>query len=131
MRKAVFILLFMMIFVISVSLTYACTTCGCTVCQLGKGNTQSTGKQGYVHFLYDQVIWRDKRAQEANDLVNDDHDVHDRTEEVTYHYQLGRHITDDLNLMVDLPYVAKDAIEIQDVDHLGEKQHSKVLGDLQ
>ena len=109
----------------------ACSSCGCTVCQLGKDKSQDSDKKWYIRYLYDQVLWQEKSAEEANDLVNNGHDVHDRTKDVTYHYQMGRHITDNLNLMVDVPYLTKDAVEIKDPGDLGAKQKSKGLGDVQ
>lgn len=132
MRKAVFILSFVIVlFLMAIPSVYACSTCGCTVCQLGKGDSQASDQKWYARFLYDQLVWREKSAERQNNLINDDHDVHDKTTDITYHYELGRHITDDFNLMIDVPYMVRSAVEIEDVDNLGAKQRSKGLGDMQ
>ncbi len=132
MRKVGFILslMFIALFVFTMQ-SYACSTCGCTVCQLGKGDGQDSDQKWYIRYVYDQLVWREKSAERQNGLINDDHDVHDKTTDITHHYEIGRHITDDFNLMVDVPYMVRSAIEIENLDNLGAKQTSKGLGDVQ
>ncbi len=127
-----FLLAFLLV---SVSNSYACTTCGCTVNMLGKTtriNSQDSKSKWYFNYVYDQLVWKDKSAQEIHTLHHNDHEVHDKTTEVTHHFQLGRHfLNDDLNVFVDLPYVVRNSLEIHEHSALGQKQTSKGVGDLQ
>ncbi len=135
MKHAIF--LFSLLFALTVSLfiptnSDACPTCGCTVNLLGKHDSATAENQKwYFRYLYEQVNWHKDGAEEVNRSVNDGHDLHDKTTEDTYHFEFGRHITEDLNVFIDLPYVVRKAVEIEDAGSLGAKQVSKGLGDLQ
>ena len=133
MRKSSPYFIFMaMAFLMTAPMAYACSSCGCTVCLLGKGRTAlGQGQKWYFKYLYEQEKWHEKSAREANELQNDGHDVHDKTTENTHHFELGRHFTDDFSVFVDLPYVVRNAVEISDSDNLGAKQTSQGVGDLQ
>ncbi len=135
MRRMISVLLFLFLTIISLTINvYACNSCGSTVCLLGKGDDvarESSNQKWYFKYLYDQVVWHDKSAESVNAQINDGHDVHNKTVEATSHFQLGRRVTDDLNIFVDLPYVVRTAIESEDIDHLGDKQRSKGFGDVQ
>ena len=85
----------------------------------------------YFKYLVEQVNWKKISSEQANLDIDAGHDVHDKTIETTHHFELGRHLTDDLNVFVDFSYVIRDAVEIEDADNLGVKQTSKGIGDMQ
>jgi hypothetical protein len=133
MKKIILLSLMILTTVLMNQEAYACSSCGCTVCQLGKYNAMTIDydKKWLIRFVYDQIAWRHRSAESANNLATSDHDVHDRTKDTAYRYEIGRRLTEDFSLLIDVPYVTKDTIEFMDIDHLGEKQTSKGLGDVQ
>lgn len=124
--------LFLLILLSSLSFktthAHACDSCGCTLAKMSE--TIKGNKPWFFDFTVEQQNWKKKDAQAANDLVNEGHDFHDKTHEEFYHFMLGVNPVDRFTVLAETPYVVREAIEVEDVDHLGEKQHSEGLGDL-
>ncbi len=111
---------------------YACSTC--TIGQLGKEgavtSAESQDKKWYFEYLFEQQNWDKMDARDAHNLHHAGHHFHDKTIEDMHHFKMGGHVTEDLNVFVDFPYVVRRSLEVDDHDILGSKQESKGLGDL-
>jgi hypothetical protein len=109
----------------------ACDACGCTLSKIGEHTQGSEEKKPwFFDFMVEQQNWKKKDAQAANDLISEGHDFHDKTHEEFYHFMLGVHPMGHFTILAEMPYVVREAIEVEDTDHLGEKQHSEGWGDL-
>ncbi len=134
MRKVILILSLIAFIGIGISDVYAsCGVGGCTISMLGKSADAAgpSNTKWYFNYLYNQIVWKDKSARQIHELHHQGHDVHNKTTEVTHHYQIGRHVTDDVNIFIDLPFAKRSLIEIDDHARLGDKEKSQGLGDLQ
>lgn len=69
-------------------------------------------------------------ARVAHQLHHDGHHVHDKTSEEYYYTAFHYNLNADWQFLVDVPYVIRRSIEIDNHAHLGAKQKSEGLGDV-
>jgi hypothetical protein len=125
-------------FIIVLSFTpkaFACGSCGCTLANLGKNiavlQSESKDTKIYFQYLFDQTHWDKMDAREAHTIHHGGHEVHDKTTEDFHHFKIGSHLTDKLHVSLDIPYVIRRSLEVDDHAFLGNKQASQGWGDLQ
>ena len=70
-------------------------------------------------------------AREAHNLHHSGHEFHDKTTEDFHHFKLGGHFTPDLDVFVDIPYVIRRFLEVENHAIIGSKQRSEGWGDMQ
>ena len=131
MRRTVFFFLIMLSLLFGLKDVYACDACGCTLSKIS--NNVQKGEQAkpwFFDFTVEQQRWKTQSAQNANDQVNDGHDVHDKIHEEFYHFMIGVSPTDRFSVLAEMPYVVREALEVEDLDNLGSLQHSEGWGDL-
>lgn len=106
----------------------------CTVPRLGKDeglSAVSKDKKWFFKYLFEVQNWHEKEAGEAHGLHHGGHHFHDKTEELIHHFTLGRHFRDEqFTLLLNVPYVTRESIEIHTHSILGTTQRSKGLGDI-
>ena len=132
MRKTLFSVIFLALFCFIEGLVFACETC--SIPRLGRedGVTIKEGrdKRWFVKYVFEQHNWKEKPAAEANNLHEAGHHFHDKTTEEFYHFTLGNHPSDNFTLLLEMPYVVRHSLEIEDMDRLGQKEESDGFGDL-
>lgn len=104
----------------------------CTIPALGKqeGHTPvSEDGKWFFKYLFEVQNWHEKEAAEAHELHHAGHHFHDKTEELVHHYTLGRHLSEDLIVLTEVPYVIRHSLEVDSHAILGHKQESQGLGD--
>ena len=135
MRKVLASVVAMMAFLANSSMSFACGSCGCSLAGLGKDASviQSTSKDSkiYVQYLFDQNKWDKMDAREAHTIHHQGHEFHDKTTEDFHHFKVGSYLTEDLNVSVDIPYVIRRSLEVEEHSLLGTKQKSEGWGDMQ
>ncbi len=130
-RKAIFYLLILpVLFLVTPAAGFACDSCGCTLSKMCCLKQEDRDKPRFFDFTVEQQNWHRKGAQAAHNLINEGHDFHDKTHEEFYHFMLGVNPAERLTVFVEMPYVVREAIEVEDADNLGAKQHSEGWGDL-
>ncbi len=133
MKRVGVVLCFVFMFLCVTSrVSHACSTC--TIGQLGKGTSaarsESQDKKWYFEYLFEQQNWDKMDARDAHNLHHDGHHFHDKTTEDIHHFKMGRHVAEDLNVFMDLPYVVRRSLEVDSHSILGSEQESQGLGDL-
>jgi len=109
----------------------ACETC--TIPRLGKQKgdiIESANKKWFFEYLFEAQDWHEKEAREAHLLHHDEHHFHDKTKEYIHHFTGGGRLTQKITAIVEIPYVIRHSIEIDDHSILGTKQRSEGIGDL-
>lgn len=112
----------------------ALATCeSCAIPRLGRTDkTMSTNetKPWSFDFAYEQLNWNEIPVQEAHELHEEGHDVHNKKYDSFYHFKLGFNPTQDFSILAQIPYVVRESIEIEDEDRLGQIERSEGIGDL-
>lgn len=126
------ILLFLFVSVLS---TRSYASCGsCVIPQLGKDDalikSESRDKKWFFEYLFEQKNWDEMDAQAAHELHDDGFHLHDKTTEDSRHFKFGGHLTGDVTVFAEIPYVVRRSLEIEEHDILGSKQKSEGMGDL-
>lgn len=122
---------FLMLFKFGMHPAAACESC--MIPQLGRHSVvaaEGKDKKWFFKYLYERQDWKEIDARAAHTLHHDGHHVHDKTVEEYYHFGIGRHINDRLVLAMDLPYIMRHSLEIDDHAHLGDEERSEGFGDL-
>lgn len=128
-KKLSSVLIFFILTILTTS-TYACETC--TIPNLGKygPSVTSQDQRWFFKYILEGQVWHEKEAGEAHELHHQGHHFHDKTKEYMHHMSLGNHLMDELTLLIEVPYVIRHSIEIDDHSILGSKQKSEGIGDL-
>lgn len=129
MRRVLFCsILFLAILFFAVGKVYACTSC--TICQLGQlGKNNSKDEKWSFEYVFEQNNWNVMDAHDAHELHHDGHDVHDKTTEDFHHFKFSYRPTEYLDISLDLPYVVRRSLEVDNHSILGKKQSAQGLGD--
>ncbi len=126
-----FIFTFMFVFLYSAS-AMACDSCLCTV--LGRRDNVTDDPKGlkrvFFDFMFEQQNWKEIPAEDAHELHEEGHHVHNKTHEEYYHFQAGVNPHEQVTILADIPYVVRGSIEVDEHPRLGEKQVSEGWGDL-
>ena len=131
MKRFVFFILLLSLIGFNAANVYACDSCGCTLAKMSDTvRATEQNKPWFFDFTVEQQNWKKKPAEDANALINEGHDFHDKTHEEFYHFMLGATPIDRFTLVAEMPYVVREAIEVEDADNLGKKQRSEGWGDL-
>ncbi len=132
MRKSfVFILILFSGIFFGGSNVQACDSCGCTLSKISDSlQSAEQQKPWFFDFTVEQQKWKTRSADDANVLVNEGHDVHNKTHEEFYHFMLGSNPVERFTVLAEIPYVVREATEVEDADNLGKKQRSDGWGDL-
>jgi hypothetical protein len=128
MRFRVFLFLVLMSYATG---AWACESCSLAHLGRDRSTVESQDGQWFVKYLYENQNWHEKEAGEAHAIHHQGHDVHDKTSEEFYHVEIGHRLNERLSLSVDLPYVTRHSIEVDNHAILGTNQKSMGLGDLQ
>jgi hypothetical protein len=125
-----FIKLFLVFFFLTVftAASFACESCGCS---LSRPDQQSSDHSVFAEYMFEQQNWRQRDVHYAFGLGQDGHDTHDKTSEDYHHYLIGGRLTKQLLLTIELPYIVRRALKVDDEDHLGDHMRSEGWGDLQ
>ena len=125
-------------FIIILSLFYftlptalACDTCLCSLSR--PGGDQKSGDKNHLlffDFMMEGQDWNEKPADEAHELHEAGHHVHDKTHEKFYHFSLRINPSEELTIFSEIPYVVRQSLEVEDEERLGEKETSEGIGDL-
>ena len=123
--------IFLLLFSLFSGNVWACDSCGCTLARVGsEGKFSEYAQPFFFDFTFEGQIWQKRDAAAAHRLHHQGHDAHAKTHEEFYHFGLGANITDRISLLAELPYVVRHALEVDDHEHLGERQRSEGFGDL-
>ncbi len=128
MLKSIRIILFLVFFLTSAKIIWACEICGCA---LSRPDQQMNNKPWFVEYVFEQQNWHKRDVSYAFDLGQNGHDTHDKTTEDFHHYLLGAHVGEKILITAEIPYVVRRALNVEDPDHLGDHQRSQGWGDLQ
>lgn len=105
----------------------------CTVPRLGRQDhvaiVTDDSRRWFARFLFEVQNWNAFGAEEAHDLHHDGHHVHNKTHEYFYHMGLGGHLTQDLMVSLDIPWVIRESLGAHH-ENLGVKEKSEGFGDL-
>jgi hypothetical protein len=116
----------------SVSEANACESC--LIGQLGRNRsaveTASKDQKWFFKYTFEQQDWDKKPAAEIHALHHAGHHAHDKVKEEFYHFELGAHLTPELTLHAELPYIARHYLEVDNHHRLGAQETSQGLGDL-
>ena len=127
------LLVFAFIYILNLSsrTASACNSCGCALSRIGTETKKSSeDKSWFADFTFEQQNWDEIPAQEAHELHDDGHHVHDKTHEEFYHFGVGSHPTEKITVFLEIPYVVREQINIHSHEALGEKEQSDGFGDL-
>jgi hypothetical protein len=112
--------------------TFACESC--TIPNLGRNRgavtTESKDKKWFFKYLFEQQEWEKLDIQAAHELHEDGRDIHVKTTQDFHHFSLGNHVTENLTVFTEIPYVIRRSKEIEDATILGSNQKSEGWGDL-
>lgn len=83
----------------------------------------------FTHVLVERQDWNAYGAEEAHDLHHDGHHVHNKTGETFYHLGLGRAISEEVTLSIEIPWVVRESLGVEHAN-LGVEETSEGIGDL-
>lgn len=129
-KPSLFFLILIIFLLFSAPAALACDACGCTLSRVNCNMDMGQNQPWFFDFTVEQQNWRRKDAASANALIEEGHDFHDKTHEEFYHFMLGAKPTERLSFIGEIPYVVREAIEVEDADNLGRGQRSEGWGDL-
>jgi hypothetical protein len=127
-------LLFIAIIVMSFEgSVWACDSCSISRAGRYDGDGLLSAQDGrwFTRYMYDNQNWHEKEAAEGHRLHHQGHDFHDKTTEEFHHLTIGNRLYERMIVSVDIPYVIRYSLEVDDHTILGSKQRSQGIGDLQ
>lgn len=125
------IVLSLFLILINTNTAFACELC--TIPNIGKHRgviAESTDKKWFFKYLFENQNWHEKEGREGHNLHHDGHHFHNKTNEYIHHFGFGGRLTDTLTVTMEIPYVIRELIEIDDHAILGSDQKSEGLGDI-
>ncbi len=126
--------LFLFFFILTLAISKPAHACEmCTIPNIGKHRgivTESDDKKWFVKYLFENQNWHEKEGGEGHTIHDAGHHFHDKTNEYIHHFGFGGHLTDQLTVILETPYVIRHSLEIENHTILGSKQKSEGLGDI-
>jgi hypothetical protein len=84
----------------------------------------------FFDFLFEQQNWNEIPVENAHEIHELGHHVHDKTHEEFYHFQAGVNPHEQVTILADIPYVVCQSLEVEEHPRLGQYQTSEGWGDL-
>ncbi len=132
-KKVIFIFCFLVLcFGVGGDRVLACDSCFCSVIgrrDIPAGDSKEH-KRAAFGFLFEQQNWDELPVQEAHELHENGHHVHNKTHEEYSHFQASANPHKRVSILADIPYVVRTSIEVEEHPRLGQKQTSEGWGDL-
>ena len=129
-KKVFFLVLFPSMILFSINKVFACESC--MISRIGKDSgmrRESADKRWSFEYLFEQKNYDRMDASDAHTLHHQGHEVHDKTTEDFHHLIFGANLNDQLSLSLEVPYVIRRSLEVDNHDTLGDKRRCEGLGD--
>ena len=110
------------------SRAFSCEICGCS---LSRPEQQNNDQRIFLEYVFEQQNWHERDVNYAFLLGQNGHDTHDKTTEDFHHYLAGGRLSDRVLLTVEIPYIVRRALNVEDPAALGDHMRSQGWGDLQ
>lgn len=128
MFKKVFLFSLLIIFLFISKDVFACDSWNCA---LSRSSASHSENQKFLFdFSVEQQNWDVIDPHVAHTLHHQGHHVHDKTHEEFYHFTVALNPNPDWTVLIQLPYVVRNFLDIEHHDTLGKKMSTEGFGDL-